>query len=99
MAMTPEAKVKAKIKKILDDNDVYHFSPFQAGMGRAGIPDIVACFKGTFIGIEAKAGKNTPTMLQERELDKIRYSGGHAIVINEENLDTLEALLVQIKGE
>lgn len=99
MAMTPEAKVKAKIKKILDDNDVYHFSPFQAGMGRAGIPDIVACFKGTFIGIEAKAGKNTPTMLQERELDKIRYSGGHAIVINEENLDTLEYLLVQIKGE
>jgi Holliday junction resolvase len=99
MAMTPEAKVKAKIKKILDDNGVYHFSPFQAGMGRAGIPDIVACFKGTFIGIEAKAGKNTPTMLQERELDKIRYSGGHAIVINEENLDTLEYLLVQIKGE
>jgi Holliday junction resolvase len=99
MAMTPEAKVKAKIKKLLDDNEVYHFSPFQAGMGRAGIPDIIACFKGTFIGIEAKAGDNKPTMLQERELDKIRKSGGHALVVNETNLESLEFLIKHIKGE
>jgi hypothetical protein len=99
MAMTPEAKVKAKIKKILDAHEVYHFSPFQAGMGRSGIPDIIACFKSHFIGIEAKAGDNKPTLLQERELDKIRRNGGHAIVVNEDNLDTLEFLIKHLSGD
>jgi hypothetical protein len=99
MAQTPEAKVKAKIKKLLDSYDVYHFSPFQAGMGRAGIPDIIACFKSHFIAIEAKAGNNQPTALQERELNNIRQHGGHALVINETNLESLEFLIKHIKGD
>ena len=35
MAQTPEGKVKARLKKQLDELGIYHFSPFQAGMGRA----------------------------------------------------------------
>jgi hypothetical protein len=99
MAMTPEAKVKAKIKKILDAHNVYHFSPFQAGMGRAGIPDIIACFKGKFIAIEAKAGANQPTLLQQRELSNIRQHEGHAIVVNEDNLESLEFLIKHLSGD
>jgi len=57
MAMTPEAKVKKQVKAILDALEVYHFSPMQNGMGRAGIPDIIACHSGRFIGIECKAGR------------------------------------------
>ena len=63
MANTPEGKVKASVKKILDELHVYHFSPFQAGMGRAGIPDIICCYNGRFIGIECKAGNNITTAL------------------------------------
>jgi Holliday junction resolvase len=99
MAMTPEARVKKSIKKILDDHDVYHFSPFQAGMGRAGIPDIIACFQSHFIAIEAKAGDNQPTELQKRELKRIADHGGHALVINEKNLSQLEFLIKYLKGE
>jgi hypothetical protein len=40
MGMTPEGKVKKRVKAILDEQQVYHFSPMQNGMGRAGIPDI-----------------------------------------------------------
>jgi hypothetical protein len=99
MATTPEAKVKNQIKKILDTNQIYHFSPYMAGMGRAGVPDIIACFKGHFLAIEAKAGNNKPTALQERELSKIQACGGHAMVINEDNLDTLQFVIKQILGE
>jgi Holliday junction resolvase len=59
--MTPEGKVKKQVKKILDDVGAYHFSPMTAGYGRSGVPDIIACVKGKFIGIECKAGKNEPT--------------------------------------
>lgn len=69
-----------------------------AGMGRSGVPDIIACFKGRFLAIEAKAGNNKPTPLQEREISKIQNCGGHAMVINEDNLDTLEFLIKQLSG-
>jgi Holliday junction resolvase len=89
MALTPEAKVKKKVKEILDQMGVYHFSPMQNGMGRAGIPDIIGCLEGQFLGIECKAGRGTTTALQERELTKIQNAGGYALVVNEENINQL----------
>lgn len=89
MAMTPEAKVKKKVKELLDQMGVYHFSPMQNGMGRAGIPDIIGCLDGQFIAIECKAGKGTTTALQERELTRIQNAGGLALVVNEENMNQL----------
>lgn len=91
--VTPENRVKTKVKKTLDEMGIYHFSPFQAGMGRAGISDIICCYNGMFVAIECKAGKNKPTALQEREMNAIRKSKGLAFVINEENVDNLKELL------
>lgn len=93
MATTPEAKVKARVKKTLDEMGIYHFSPFQAGMGRAGIPDIICCYNGLFVAIECKAGKGKTTALQEREINAIRTAKGLAFVINEDNVDHLKELL------
>ena len=89
MPMTPEAKVKKKVKELLDQMGVYHFSPMQNCMGRAGIPDIIGCLEGKFIAIECKAGKGTTTALQERELTRIQNAGGLALVVNEENINQL----------
>jgi Holliday junction resolvase len=89
MALTPEAKVKKKVKEILDQMGVYHFSPMQNGMGRAGITDIIGCLDGQFLGIECKAGKGTTTALQERELTRIQNAGGYALVVNETNINQL----------
>jgi Holliday junction resolvase len=88
--MTPEAKVKARVKKVLDKYGVYYFLPATGGYGRAGVPDIIACFNGQFIAIETKAGKGQLTELQKRELRLIEENGGHAFVINETSLDHLE---------
>ena len=94
MAATKENLVKKRVKAILDEQQVYHFSPMQNGMGRAGIPDIIACHGGKFIGIECKAGDNKPTALQERELNRILNAGGEAYVINEENIEQLREELI-----
>lgn len=97
MASTPEAKVKKAVKAILDELHVYHFSPFQAGMGRAGIPDIICCYNGRFIGIECKAGNNITTALQNRELAAIHAAGGFAFVVRETNIDELKEKLLWLK--
>ncbi len=92
--MTPEAKVKLSVKKILDGLGIYHFSPFMAGMGRAGVPDIIACHKGRFIAIECKAGKGKTTALQERELIAICNAGGFTFVAREDTMEELEGRLL-----
>ena len=97
MASTPEAKVKKAVKAILDELHIYHFSPFQAGMGRAGIPDIICCHNGRFIGIECKAGNNITTALQNRELAAIHAAGGFAFVARETNIDDLKERLLWLK--
>jgi hypothetical protein len=94
VAITPEGKVKAAVKKLLDDLRIYHFSPYMAGMGRAGVPDIICCFNGKFLGIECKAGKGKTTALQDRELDAICAAGGFVFVAREDNLKTLKERLL-----
>lgn len=95
MAMTPEKKVKNKIVKILKEFDAneYHFYASTGGYGGSGIPDLIACIQGRFVGIEAKAGKNKPTPLQLKNLNEIYKCGGIALCINEDGLEQLEWLL------
>ena len=99
MAATPEAKVKANVRKILDELGIYHFMPPANGFGRAGIPDIVACMDGHFIAIECKAGKGTTTALQDRELNAILNHGGTVYNAREHNLDDLKLQLKEKRNE
>ena len=90
--MTPEAKVKKKVVAILKKYEAYYFYPVTGGYGRSGVPDVIACHDGRFIGIECKAGSNKPTPLQQKNLDDIQAAGGIALVVNEDNINTVEKL-------
>lgn len=96
MAATPESKVKDKIKTILAKHGVYYAMPIGTMYGNSGVPDFLCCVAGHFLAIEAKAGKGKTTALQDKNLRLIRAQGGTALVINENNLDELDALLKQI---
>ena len=78
--MTPEALVKKRIRKILEESKAYFAMPIGTGYGNSGVPDFLICNRGGFIAIEAKAGKGKTTALQESHLAKIRDAGGIAIV-------------------
>jgi len=91
--MTPEAKVKKKVVAVLKQHDAYFFYPVTGGYGRSGVPDIIACYNGRFIGIECKAGTNKPTPLQEKNLKDIQAAGGVSLVVNEDNISTVGEIL------
>lgn len=93
---TPESKVKTSVTKILKKLGIYYFYPVTGGYGSSGVPDIICCYNGLFIGIECKAGTNKPTPLQEAQMQKIRQAGGHTIVINEQNVSVLEMWLLNL---
>jgi len=77
--MTPEKKVKTKVTKILKELGAYYCMPATGGYGASGVPDIIACYKGRFIGIECKANGNKPTALQQKHLREISIGGGVAL--------------------
>jgi len=87
--MTPEGKVKARVKQILKEVSAYYVMPATGGFGNSGAPDFLICKDGKFYGIECKARGNQPTALQLSHLTKIRECGGVALVIDETNVETL----------
>ena len=91
--MTPEAKVKKKVKMALDNLGAYHFSPMTGGYGNSGVPDIVACYEGYFLGIECKANGGKPTLLQKHNLERIASTGGYNVIVDESNVNQLMELI------
>jgi hypothetical protein len=98
MAMTPERRVKTQVRKVLDKLGAYYVMPVTGGYGNSGAPDFLVCLQGRFIGIECKAGKNTTTPLQEKNLRQVERSGGIALVINDENVGVFEETLGRVLG-
>ena len=96
MALTPEKKVKNKVVKLLKENGAYYFFPATYGYGRSGVPDVIVCYRGRFIGVECKAGANTTTALQNKELADIKAAGGIPLIINETNLSELQSVLDEL---
>jgi Holliday junction resolvase len=88
-----EKWVKQQVVKRLKERNVYYFFPVAGAYTSIGVPDIVACIRGRFVGIECKAGTNRPTELQLRNLESIRDNGGIAMVVNENDLEALEQRL------
>lgn len=56
---------------------------------RAGIPDIVGCYAGRFIGIEMKIDYNTPSAIQLYTLNDIIKNLGYGAIIKYRNVQKL----------
>jgi hypothetical protein len=95
MAMTPEAKVKAKCVAQLKAMGAVYFYPVTGGYGSSGVSDIVVCYEGLYIAIECKAGKNKLSELQKMFLEKVVAAGGLGLMINESNVDNLSGIIRQ----
>lgn len=77
-----EANFQKKIIKYLNSLDAYVFKHNASAISKAGVPDIICCYKGLFMGIEVKKdNKSKPTELQKYNLNSINNKGGVGIVL------------------
>ena len=80
MSRQPESRLQRKIRKALESAFPgsfwfkVHGGPFQ----RAGLPDLLGCVRGTYIGIEVKMPGKEPTKLQLNVMMRIHAAGGQA---------------------
>ena len=76
-----EKSITNAILKYLKGLDNCFYWKEHGGMyGTSGIPDIICCYKGRFIGIEVKRFEGKMSRLQEVTLKKIEAADGIAIV-------------------
>ena len=78
--MQPEARIGQKIRKYLDDLGAFIFKVHGGPQMMAGLPDLIACYKGHFWGIEVKQPGQRPTPRQEWVHSLILRAGGSIIV-------------------
>lgn len=97
--MAEEKNFENKIKKILKERGAWFLKTFSNGIQRAGVPDLLVCYRGRFIGIEVKAEKGVISPLQIRELSQISGADGYVLVIRPSNLNDLIEILDEIDEE
>ena len=75
-----EKDIVAAIKKYLTSlgGDVFFWKEHGGPYGTSGIPDIICCYKGRFVGMECKLPGGRLTELQKRAISKINAAGGIA---------------------
>ena len=97
--MAAEKTFENKIKKYLSDNNIWHVKYFANGFTKSGIPDILACCNGHFLSIEVKAENGKPSELQLHHIEKIKESGGYAVVVKPSQFEELKELIQELKNE
>lgn len=111
--MTPEGKIKAKVKKMLDeykgvatvglDGDIlsgyklYAHWPVQNGMGSPTL-DCIGCYYGIYFAIETKAPGKVPTPRQLTTIEQIKAAGGITFVVSsDEDIEAVRRAFDMIK--
>lgn len=97
--MAAEKTFENKIKKYLSDNNIWHVKYFANGFTKSGIPDILACCNGYFLAIEVKSEVGRPSELQLHHIEKIKQSGGHAVIVKPSQFEELKELIQELKNE
>ena len=98
--MAAEKIFENKIKKFLKDNNAWEIK-YWAGsqFTKSGVPDILACVNGYFVGIEVKAQTGRPSELQLHTINKIREAGGFAFVLYPSGYETFKKFVENLNHE
>lgn len=89
-----EKNFENRIKAFLKSNDCYFIKYWGGGeFTKAGVPDILACCNGKFLGIEVKAPNGKPSPLQLYNLHQIDESGGFAVLLYPNQFELFQKLV------
>lgn len=80
-----EKRVEEKIKDYLFSKGAYYFKVHGSAFMPKGIPDIVVCYKGCFIGLEIKAPGKLYNQSPEQKIhmDNIIKSDGYYLLVDD----------------
>jgi Holliday junction resolvase len=91
-----EQTIQRNITKFLEKNGAYVVKVISAS--KAGVPDILGCYLGSFFAIEVKTPdtKTNVSKLQNYNLEQVKKAGGYSIVAWE--ISQVNELLEEIEN-
>ena len=97
--MAAEKNFENKVKRYLKEQGCY-FIKYWGGAAytKSGVPDLLVCCNGHFVGIEVKAEKGKPSELQIYNLRQIDESGGYAILLYPKDFEKFKAFIEHLKN-
>lgn len=69
------------IKRLQKERPGFWMVVHGSAMQQAGVPDLIGCYRGRFVGLEVKVPGEEPDPLQSHRLNQIIRAGGIAGVI------------------
>lgn len=91
--MAEEKIFENKIKDFLKSKNCWFVKFFANSFTKKGVPDLLACVNGYFVAIEVKAENGKASELQKLNIDRIRSSGGVAIILKPSQFDDFKKLV------
>lgn len=76
----PEAKLSREIMAELRRRGAFVFKVWGNEHMLSGLPDILGCYRGQFIGVETKMPGNTTSKRQDYVIAKLREAGARVVV-------------------
>ena len=94
-----ERDTVAAIKKYLASlgSDVFFWKECGGPYGTSGVPDIICCYKGHFLGLEVKLPTGRLSELQKRAIHRINQAGGIACRV--ESVEDVKRVIAQANAE
>lgn len=91
--MAAEKQFETRIKRYLDSKGCWYVKFFANRNTKVGVPDILACCGGVFVGIEVKGPCGRPSELQLYNCRRINKAGGVAAVVWPDDFDQLKSII------
>ena len=94
-----EREIVTAIRKYLASlgSDVFFWKEHGSVYGTNGVPDIICCYKGRFLGLECKLPGGRLTELQKRAIEKINRAGGVACRV--ESMEDVKRVIERVELE
>lgn len=88
-----EKQFENQVKAFLKESGCWFLKTWSNGIQREGVPDLLVCCNGYFMGIELKNETGKPSQLQLWNVEQIRKSHGIAIVLYPKQFEMFKDLI------
>lgn len=92
-----EKAFENQVKGFLKDEGCWVLKTWSNGIQRQGVPDLLVCCNGYFVGVELKNEAGHPSELQVWNVEKIRESGGFAMVLYPSAFEQFKSFVRDLK--
>lgn len=97
--MGTEKQFENKVKEFLKEQGCWFVKYWGGGQfTKSGVPDILCCCLGFFMGIEVKAPNGKPSSLQIHNLKQIDEAGGYGVLLYPEHFELFKNFILCLKA-